>query len=402
MFDRLKASARSSPLTWPRARPWRPWVLVLVLLLAVDWYVKEKFVPERIVTVYEPPRAPLIDRTSGNNMGILFRLAERRRAATHAPLIAMVGDSTIMSSTQPRETTLVAGVRRVANDSLRTDLPVDVMEFSAAGMPATDAVVFIAKALGLGVDLVTYSLTPRVLCSPGRRSSDVDRWVMDGDARRELGWSYLSGSFGPEDLARSFLISHWDLYRFRREIAGDVRAGIASLFSSADHGRWVSPYPPTTINPIRKPGPIFTRALCNIDPTNAQVLALRRIIEMCAASGRCLLYHSPINPAARELFEEGLLPQFSRDVRDWTSESSVQFRNYSMILKASGFAHPPPTSILKADAVHMNFRGRSRVAELLGGDAAALLRKAARSAPPQPAGDLEAHVRVHDSGVAAN
>ena len=372
MIDPPEALRASLPHVRHRTPPYRPWLLAALLLFAVDRYVGSRFVEREVAPRYDPPNIMLMDRTAGNNVGVLFRLAERRRALTRAPLMVMVGDSTVMSAMAPPQTTLGWGLRRVVNDQLQVEPPLDVLEFSAPGMPATEAVLYIAKALGMGADLVTYSLTPRVLCMPNRPSSDVNRWIMDPDVRRMVGWRYLMDAFSAEDLVRSSVIARSDLLRFRQEVAADLEDELRVVFTSgAPQG---PAYQAHRINPITKLGPLWTRDRCRFDPNSAQVRAVKRIIEMCAETGRCLLYHSPINPAGRTLFEDGLLGEFGLDMAAWTRQESVNFRNYSMLVAASGFNLPPHESVFRADAVHLNAKGRNKLAGLLGHDAATVLR----------------------------
>jgi hypothetical protein len=349
------------------------WLAVLGCLAVVDLAIACVFVPRVLVPRFTAPGHVLRDMTWGHNLSVLFTLAERRVAAAERS-VALVGDSTVMRILLEPDRDLLSA--QLADALNRRDLggrPVEVIEFGFYGLPAEDAAVVIAKALAIGTDLVIYAMTPRIVCRLGRPATDAARYALDWDVASRLGMGFVWRSFGPEALVASAVRSRWQLLRFRREL----KAGIAHQIALRLPQPWaatvmVEPYlAPLLDEGGQRTGPLWTRERCQLDTASAGVAALIRIADMCAAAGRCLLYHGPVNPQARWNFEDGLLPDFIALVRRLTNERHVPFRDYSDSVPASGFS---TGSIRRPDPIHLSAAGRAPLVESLADEAARALR----------------------------
>lgn len=350
-----------------RVSAYRPWLLAGLLLAGLDWFVGHVFVPTHVTPVVAPARRVIRDRTAGQNLGIVFRMSEEPLSGA-GPNVVMVGDSTVMTSFRAESTSLTPNVQRRMSE-------VRVVEFAAAGLPASHASVMIAKALGLGADLVTYAMTPRIVCEPPLWATDAHDWIADPDVIRELGLEYVAENFGITDVARSFVTARSNLLRFRRELRTWVDR-LRHRLPQAFHPRTQpSAYAPLQFGPPRKLSrPYWTRKRCVFDDSNAEVRALRRIFEMCGASGRCLLYHGPINPVGSRMFEAGVMAEFAMLTRGLATEHGVPFRSYANAIGPREFIVPKtPRGEPIIDAVHLNARGRLRLAALIANDASRLL-----------------------------
>jgi hypothetical protein len=226
----------------------------------------------------------------------------------------------------------------------------------------------------MGADLVTYAVTPRVICN-APKITDASSWILDEDVRREFGLAYVVKTFGLGTLARSLTLAHSDLMRFRNEVrawSAGLTYALPKMFQPARPPR---AYTPNEMHPPRRPlGPLWSYHRCSFDTANPQIQALETIVEMCAASGRCLLYHGPINPAGLTYFDNGLLAEFGRFIGRLTSENAVPFRNYTFSIGIRGFNSLKQADGLPIiDPVHLNAQGRSRLASLISADAARML-----------------------------
>ena len=298
------------------------WLAVLGCLAAVDLAIAWVFVPRVLVPRFTPPGHVLRDVTRGHNLSVLFTLAERRVAAAELS-VALVGDSTVMRILlEPDRDRLSV---QLANALARRELegrPAEVIEFGFYGLPAEEAAVVIAKALAIGTDLVIYAMTPRIVCRLSRPATDAARYALEWDVASRLGMGFAWRSFGPEALVASAVRSHWQLLRFRRELKAEIAQQIALRLPQP----WAAA---VMVEPCLAPlldeggqraGPLWTRERCQLDQASAGVAALTRIADMCGATGRCLLYHGPVNPEARWNFEDGLLPEFIALAQRLTSE----------------------------------------------------------------------------------
>jgi hypothetical protein len=118
-----------------------------------------------------------------------------------------------MAFSEREDVSFSAQISRVLAQQPGVAPGLSVAEFAALGMPTDEAVVMIPKALSLGVDLVVYAVTPRVICKV-LRPSDAFNYVLDSDVAEQLGTKFLLQTYSPSTLATSAIHSHWALLRF--------------------------------------------------------------------------------------------------------------------------------------------------------------------------------------------
>jgi len=344
---------------------------VWCMLALVDRYVLGAFVPTVVTPRFEPAHLRLADRTSNHNLSILFAATEERIAA-HQHVVAVVGDSTVMAFGERDDFSLTEQISRAVARQPNLDTKVTVAEFAALGLPTDEALVLVSKALGIGVDLVVYAITPRVICDLPQRLNDVANHLMDSDVAKLLGPRFLLQNYSPAALASGAVQAHWALLRFRHEINSALTQWTSSFLGFnlplSTPANYVVPAMP------RLPMSVFfwTHKNCRLDASNQRVQAFIRLADTCAASGRCLFYFGPINQSAMARFEPGLVGEFSLWARGILRERRVPFRNYSYLVPENGFLRGP---LGQWDAIHLNVFGRQRLANLLGPEIAHALEQ---------------------------
>jgi hypothetical protein len=117
-------------------------------------------------------------------------------------------------------------------------------------------------------------------------------------------------------------------------------------------------------------GPLWTSARCPLDDDSPEVIALRHLLDACAAERRCFVYGGPINPEGMGSFEPELLPRFRALIARLTADRGIPFRDYGDALPASAFRVP---FMGRPDAIHVGESGRPWLAAELATQAHALL-----------------------------
>jgi hypothetical protein len=237
----------------------------------------------------------------------------------------------------------------------------------------SEATVAIAKALGAGGDVVVYAMTPRIMCKQEVPATDAARYALDPDVAPQLGMRYLWSAFTVGSLATSAVQTRWGLLAFRREL----RAGLAKQSGARLPEAWaaaLTPQPytaPALVEASPKGVSLWTRARCTCDAGGANGRALARIVEMCAATQRCLLYAGPVNPEGVASFEPGMVEEFVALVARMAETHGVLFRDWTRALPASSFGEP---RFGRPDAIHPAADGQAALAELLADQVTALAR----------------------------
>ncbi len=364
--DRPPTTSREGPLGLAG------WLGVLAILVLVDVVVRQVYAPTWLFRIGATDTGALHDVTFGQDLSIVFDLAERRiRAAPHT--LALVGDSTIMGDlVAVRERFAPELEREIAATRDRAN-PVMVIELGFLGLTTPDASLVIAKALALGSDLVVYAVTPRVICTLPFSATDAVRYALDPGVPSRLGPTFLLREFSVASLAESAVNAHWTLFRYRREIRDGILRTVARQVPDA----WQSSIAPEphradlrADGPPSLTGPMWTHASCELSDDSREMVALRRILEMCAAERRCALYHGPINPEGLGNFEPGLLSTFRDRVARLAAEHGVPFHDYAEALPAARFR---PRYLGRADAIHLEASGRTWLAKRLAADVQPLI-----------------------------
>lgn len=252
------------------------------------------------------------DWTGGRNFAPMFDgLAEATRDSDL--LIGFLGDSTVGGVGRdrdiPRWTQLALGPRVRGRR-------VHMMDFSAIGQFAPDALVLAAKALSVEPDLLVYSVTPRVIpVEPDLPwATGAGDLALQADVVRQMGLGHALWLLGFARAPRSAVYSWWAPARFRTIAAGLIEAelpGRVSPLAAMLLGLVLTKAPAPVAGTNVAPGMHqWAPSAYAPEPLTRTSQALVWLFEMCGRHGRCLIYHGPINPAARERFTPALVEPF--------------------------------------------------------------------------------------------
>jgi hypothetical protein len=358
--------APSDTGTAPRFGLWG-WGAVVAALLLIDVVISRGFVPTVVAPAYYPAAKGLRDRTAGNNLGILFAIAARSIATDRSNVI-VIGDSTVSLGLErePERLATMLRTQLAQRDGLAS---AQVFDFSAIGLPVGEAAVVVAEGLAMGADLVLYAITPRIICALDQAATDARRYVFDRGVTSRLGFPYLLETYSLGELAESAVRSHWHLLAYRKEISETLVDRIADRVPRRWRASVLQLRPAAYVAPLLRDlggtqhnGPLWTRAHCPLDEESEPIRGLRRILAMCQASSRCLLYLGPLNPAGAASFAPGLAEDFGALVTRLAARYEVPLADYRNLLTVDDFRKP---NLGHVDAIHMEVTGRQKLAAAL-------------------------------------
>jgi hypothetical protein len=254
---------------------------------------------------------------------------------------------------------------------------VTVLDLSRAGLYAQDALLLVAKALAVDVDVVVLATSARqVPRGPLVWASQATDIALQWGVVRRVGLGRLVRWMEPEDLARALVHSYWpparvrpELYLVALDVLGARRPGplvgtAALLFPGAARGQPAEPWHPG--REFRWP-----RAAYGIDAEAPSTEALWALLALCGHEPRCLVTHVPVNPAAPHGFEPGLADDFVARVAARARTAGVPFDDDRHALAADGFVTARAGS--SPDAIHPTPRGSAAFAAILAPRLARLL-----------------------------
>lgn len=349
----------------------RDWVGVVILLVLVDGAVRSVYVPRWLDRASKLAADGVRDTTYGRNLAVVFGLMERVVTAASSSMV-VVGDSTIMGKLGAPEGRLAPLIQRDFNTRTGTSKPITVIELGFLGLTTPDAAVVVARALSTPTDLLVLAVTPRVLCRMTAEATDARRHAMSWNVASRLGIGFLVTQFSLATMAESAIRSHWALLGYQKELRAELATAVAPWLPR----RWRKHIMPTEeranlgSEPARLGAPLWTSARCPLDEDSPEMMALRRLLDLCQAERRCLVYAGPINPEGMDSFEPELLPRFRALVARLTAERGIPFRDYGDRLPASAFRKP---FMGRPDAIHLGKPGRLWLAAELATQAHALL-----------------------------
>lgn len=342
---------------------------VLIALATVDLAIRTYFIPGFARDYYVRPFKSLRDRTGGQNLRVLLDAIPERRGGRLR--IATVGDST-MNAVDGAETTMIPY-------QLESELwrhfgaaSFEVVDFSVIGLHAVDAALMVNKVLGGDFDVLVYGVQLRafptnpssVFATNLRREqspSDLLRLQQAGGSR--MLWRVAS----VEDVLSGVVASTWAAYSYRNQLR--LWAGtLASLYLPPGLARVVQQSPPRQ-NPPTGPAKAFDKyywARAGFEFSNPNWDGLQVIGRLCAQHRRtaCVLYAGPVSPVDRQhLAEPGLFAEFLQRTRMAAEANRLVWRDYTDSMEAEDFYERTKHGTL--DRIHLNSRGRQRMAALL-------------------------------------
>lgn len=348
------------------------WLAVLVCFGLIDIGIREIFVPRVVAPKFDPPGVGLRDHTSGQNLGILFTLAADHVRPSHRTVV-LVGDSTVAGIIEPEADILAVKLQAALRELSPALAHVEVIEFAALGLNTPEAAVAIAKGVVLGADLVIYATTPRVVCTLEGTPTDAEKYALDWGVASRLGPELLLQAFSLDGLATGAVRSRWKFLAFRREIHESIAQGISAEVSPRLGRALAHPHyqrPSIMERTGGRGGAMWAHENCSLGTDSVGIRALTRIADICATSGRCVVYLGPINPDGMQSFEPGLLADFMKFEENSIRARSVPFLDYHELLSPLDFKTP---SFGRVDAIHLNPTGRQKLASRLAEDIAPAL-----------------------------
>jgi len=345
---------------------------VLVVLAAVDWWVRGPFVDSFVAPRYVKPFAILHDRTSGRDLSIFFGALAQRPAGVR---IGFVGDST-MNAADGLDTTTIP---YLLGDQLRTRLEradLEAIDASEIGLYGGDALLFVDKLLGNGVDVVVYGLSLRAL--PRQPATQYVSRIGDelspADLRRLVnvgGSTWLMENLTAEQVLTGVVRSGWATYAYRSSLRSWVWERAAQPIAR----HWPALQAALQPAPLQQQAAVAPRlpkaqayewSRADYAGPNSNWTALELLGRLCRryAPGRCVLYAGPVNPLGREpLAEPGLYEEYLAFLRIVAGRYGLIWRDYSDTMTPADF-RPPKYGGLR-DPIHLNEAGRAKLAQLL-------------------------------------
>ena len=375
-----------------RASPFANLVKVLVLLAAVDWYVRGPFFDTYMVPRYAV--GPLLrERGAGS---ILFDVVAR---SPHQGIrVAFVGDSTMVAMPGPDNTVVPylvgQGLRRRFGAS-----QIEVIDASAIGLYAADSLLFVDKLLGVDADVIVYGLLLRAFPRhpAARWTSRVSGELGLGDLERLVAVGagpWLAQTMGAEQIVGGVVHSEWKTYAYRSSLRSFLLGSLRPFWPAMAA---VLQAPPTAEGPVVSPRPggrpqfDWTRA--EYGSPNRNWDALELLGRLCARYGprRCMIFSGPINPEGRDqLAEPGFYKEYLGRLQDVSDRYGIVYSDCTDGLTSADFVSP---GMQGRDAIHMRDSGRATlaarlvepIADLVGGLLAERTRRTA-GAPGTPVG----------------
>lgn len=332
------------------------WVEAIVMLIAVTAWVRWWFVPYWLVPHYRPPRG--IFRVTTSTMGAVFDLL---RAQPRGPerTFVLIGDAAVHGAFG--KGALAEPLREVLGRQIGT--PVAVVDLSVPDAYLRDVAVLAARAMALAPDRVLIALDPRMTPTDPRRrwATTADAVALDPRVVRHLGLDTVLALLGLRDVPRSLVHSYWPVARLRTELTAAL-VGLTPQPLPLLLGVFVVQAPPGPAAELPgEDGVLWHGAHYALAGNSDATAVLDGILALCRREQRCLLFHPPVNRAARGRFEPGLMEALIATVSDRSGAAGVPFADLHSAVAPDGFVvegdEPAP--------LHLTDAGAARLAEAL-------------------------------------
>jgi hypothetical protein len=345
---------------------------ILVVLAAVDWYVRGPFFDSYIAARHVRPFAILHDRTFGSDLPIFFGALARYSAGVR---IAFVGDSTMNAADGLDATT----IPYLTGKELRARLgrsDIEAIDASEIGLYGGDALLFIDKLLGHDVDVLVYGVSLRAL--PRRPVTQYVSRISDELSPADIlrlwragGSAWLLENLSAEQVLTGFVRTGWATYAYR----SSLRQWVWERSGQRLVRKWPALLDALQPAPLQQQAAIAPRAPSaqayewprdDYAGPNSNWRALDLIGRLCRhyAPGRCVIYAGPVNPLGRDtLVEPELYEDYLAFLRMLTGQYALIWRDYSDTMTPADF-RPPKYGGLR-DPIHLNETGRAKLAALL-------------------------------------
>lgn len=349
-----------------RLRPYATVLKVILVLVAVDLFVRGPFFDRYIMPGLVYKYALLRERTLGAHPSILFDALDK--LPVPGVRIAFVGDSTMQAFESPDVTTVPYMVEKALRGALgRADI--ESIDTSVSGLYIGDGALVVDKLVGAKVDVIVYGIllrafardlntqwVTRVRSEMGLR--DLSRMTAVG------GFPWLVRNVGVESLVGGVVHNTWATYAYRTLL-----------------GRWLTKIAPP-LQAVLQPPPIARQAAIAPRAPNASGFDLTReefgypnpswealdlLGRLCReyAAWRCLVFSGPINPEHRvTAAEPGFYDEFRERMRIVAGRNGIVWRDYTDAMTAEDFL-PSRFGETRRDAIHLNVEGRQKLAQRL-------------------------------------
>jgi hypothetical protein len=367
-----------------RLRPWVTLLKVILLLLVVDQWVRGPFFARSVAPLYVDRFTILRERTWGQNVLVLLEAMRRRPGAMH---VTFLGDSVLRAVDEADETTVPYLVQRQLRERF-APMDVDVVDCSAVGLYASDAMLLTSKLVGAGSDVIVYEVLPRAVPRAPDQEwvTRVSSQLSPSDLWRVLrvgGAPWLARNLTAAQITDGLVNTSWALYAYRSNLklfVWDVL--LPRVFPYRGLVRWMfygpeAAAPPTIEFRPHLPGK-FEWTWAEYGPPNANWDALNLFGRLCHQyqPGRCVIYSGPLNPLGRaQAAEPELFDAYLAHLRAVAGRYGLVWRDYTDTMTPADFA--PPKYVGVRDPIHLNGAGNAKLAQLLQAPVAEAVRAAA-------------------------
>lgn len=361
-----------------KLRPYRTILKVLLVLVAIDWCVRGPFFDAYVMPGLVNRYPMLRERTAGAYPSIVFDALDKLPAP--AVRVAFVGDSTMLAYGSPDTSTIAYMTQR----QLRRDLDrsdVEAMDVSTLGLYVTDGAIVVDKLVGAKVDVVVYGILLRAFARDAYATwvTRLREEIGVGDMVRMTavgGFPWLISNVGAEALAGGVVHNAWATYGYRAMLS-------RWLVKVEPPLAWVLRTPPLVREmPMGPPPPHagsfeLTRAEFGYPSPSWEAFELLARLCGAYAPSRCVVFGGPVNPEYRAtMAEPGLYDEFRERMRVVAERNDVVWLDYTDAMTPRDFL-PARFGGPKRDAIHLNVRGRRKLARELAAPIAAIVGKAA-------------------------
>lgn len=369
-----------------RLRPYATVLKVILVLVAVDLFVRGPFFDRYIMPGLVRKYALLRERTGGAHPSILFDALDK--LPVPGVRIAFIGDSTMQAFGSPDETT----VPYLVEEELRRTLgraDIESIDTSIVGLYVGDGALVVDKLVGAKVDVIVYGVLLRAF------ARDLNtQWVTRLRSEMGLrdlarmtavgGFPWLVRNVGPEALVGGVVHNAWATFAYRTSLSRwltEIEPPLQALLQPPPLARQAA------IAPRAPAASGFDLTRENFGYPNPSWEALDLLGRLCRryAPWRCLVFSGPINPEHRvTAAEPGFYDEFREHVRMVAGRNGIVWRDYTDAMTAEDFL-PSPFGGTRRDAIHLNVEGRQKLAKRL----------------TQPLGEIVARIAKERNGQAA-